>query len=83
MKMIGFEETTLDACVNDAQHERVVVTRGGKAIALIVGVAGMDEEQLRLGSSDKFWRLITERRGQKAISSAELERRLDAKKRHE
>jgi hypothetical protein len=83
MKMIGLEETTLDACVTEAQHERVVVMRDGEAIALIVGVAGMDEEQLRLGSSDKFWRLITERRGQQTINRAELERRLDAKQRRE
>jgi len=83
MKMIGLEETTLDACVTDAQHERVVVMRGGKAIALIVGIAGMDEEQLQLGSSDKFWRLITERRRQQTISRAELERRLAARQRGE
>ena len=54
MKVIDIGQTTLEGCVTDAQHERVVLTRGGKPIALIVGVAGMDEEQLQLGSNEKF-----------------------------
>jgi len=73
MKMIGLEETSLDTCVKDAQHEWVVVTQNGKPVALIVGVEGMDKEQLELSSSDTFWRLIAERRGQRTISRAELE----------
>ena len=77
MKMVGLEQATLDTCVNDAQHERVVITRNGKPVALIVGIKGMDEEQLELGSSDKFWRLITERRTQKTITRAELEQKID------
>jgi len=47
-------------------------TRKGKPVVPI----GMDEEQLQLGSSDKFWRLITERRAEKTISRAELEQRI-------
>lgn len=76
MKMVGLEQADLDACVQAAQHERVVITRGGKPVALIVGVEGMDAEQLDLGSSDEFWALISERRSQKTISRAELERKL-------
>ncbi len=34
----------------------------------MIGVEGMDTEQLQLGSSDKFWRLITERRKEKTMS---------------
>ena len=76
MKVVDLEQASLDTCVNDAQHERVVVTRNGKPIALIVGVAGIDKEQLELGSSDKFWRLIAERRTQKTLSCSELEGRI-------
>lgn len=76
MKMISLEQVRLDACINDAQAERVVITRNGKPVALIVGVEGMDEEQLRLGSSDKFWKLIAERRGQKTLNRAQLEQNL-------
>lgn len=77
MKTIGLEHATLDACVKDARHERVVITRKGKPVALIVGVEGLDEEQLQLGSSPKFWTLIEERRKQKTISRAELEKKIN------
>ena len=76
MKMISLEKTTLDTCIKDAQHERVVITHNGKPIALIIDVEGMDEEQLQLGSSDNFWKLIAERRAQRAFSRAELEQKM-------
>lgn len=79
MKMIGLEQANLDVCVNDAQRERVVITRNGKPVALIVGVEGMDKEQLELGSSDKFWRLIEQRRKQKTISRSELEKKIKSR----
>lgn len=75
MKMIGLEHTTLDACVKNARHERVVLTRKGKPVALVVGVEGLDEEQLQLGSRGAFWTLIEARRKQQTISRAELEQR--------
>jgi antitoxin (DNA-binding transcriptional repressor) of toxin-antitoxin stability system len=76
MKTIGLKQATLDACIKNAQQERVVITRNGKPIALIVGVEGMDKEQLQLGSSDKFWKLVEKRRKDKIVSRAELEQRL-------
>jgi antitoxin (DNA-binding transcriptional repressor) of toxin-antitoxin stability system len=76
MKTIGLKQATLDDCIKNAQQERVVITRNGKPIALIVGVEGMDKEQLQLGSSDKFWKLIEKRRKDKIVSRAELEQRL-------
>lgn len=76
MKTVNIDETSLDSCVQDAQRERIVVTRKGIPVVLIVGIEGMDEEQLQLGSSDEFWRLITERRQQKTIGSAELRKRI-------
>ena len=79
MIRIDMKRADLDTCVSDAQHERVVLTRNGKPIALIVGVEGMDEEQLQLGSSDNFWKLIAERRAQRAFSRAELERKMSGR----
>ena len=76
MKVIEVDEANIKDCVKDAQHERVVLTRRGKPVALIVGVAGMDLEQIALGNSDEFWQLIRERRGQKTMSRAELEKQL-------
>ncbi len=80
MIKIDLKRADLDTCVTDAQHERVVITRDGKPIALIVGVEGMDEEQLQLGSSAKFWQLITERRKQKTMSRTQLEQKVKHKR---
>ena len=76
MKVIKIDEADINECVKDAQHERVVLIRRGKPVALIVGVAGMDLEQIALSHSDEFWQLIRERRGQKTVSRAELEKQL-------
>ena len=66
-------QATVDTFVNNAQRERIILTRNGKPVALIIGVEGMDEEQLQLGSSAKFWKLIAERRAQKTMTRAQLE----------
>jgi len=36
----------------------------------------MDLEQIALGHSDAFWQLICERRSQKTVSRAEVEKQL-------
>jgi antitoxin (DNA-binding transcriptional repressor) of toxin-antitoxin stability system len=80
MREIVLEKADLVACVSQAQRERIVVTRKGKPVALIVGVEGLDQEQLELGSSAKFWQLIMKRRKQKIISRAKLEKKLNGNK---
>lgn len=79
MKTVGIEHATLDACVEDAQSERVVLTRDGMPVAVVVGVAGMDEEQLQLGRSDRFWKLVAARRREDTVTRGELERMIDAR----
>jgi prevent-host-death family protein len=76
MKVIGLKQTNLDDCVDEAQHENVIVTRNGKPVALVVGVAGLDAEQVELGSSPDFWKLITSRRGERTITRAQVEERI-------
>jgi len=76
MKTVSLEKSDLSTCVEQAQGGRLVVLRNRKPVALIVGVEGLDREQLELGSSDRFWRLIEERRKEKAITRAKLEKRL-------
>jgi antitoxin (DNA-binding transcriptional repressor) of toxin-antitoxin stability system len=80
MKVINLERASLDTCIKESQHERVIITREGKPVALIVGVEGFDTEQLELGTSDRFWKLIRERRGQKTLSRAEVEQRVSSRK---
>jgi len=81
MKQIVLEKADLESCVSQAQQQRLVITRRGRPVALIVGVEGMETEQLELGSSDKCWKLITKRRKQKTVSRSKLEQRLKDRKR--
>ena len=75
MKTVELGDTQLEACVAEAQDDQVLLTRGGKAVAVLIG---LDEEQEQLGRSERFWNLIAERRRQPTISRAELEERLTA-----
>ena len=77
MKTFGLKETSLDSCVKHAQKERVLLTRDVKPVALVVGIEGLDQEQLELAGSKRFWELIQQRRGQSTLSRDELEQRLD------
>ncbi len=76
MKQIVLRKANLKSCVSQAQQERIVIVRKGRPVALIVGVEGMDLEQLELGSSDKFWKLIARRRKEKGISRGKLQKKL-------
>lgn len=74
MKTVDLEGHGIESWVEEAQREHVVVLRDGRPVALLIG---LDGEQDALGRSDRFWRLIDERRGQAALSRVELERLLD------
>jgi antitoxin (DNA-binding transcriptional repressor) of toxin-antitoxin stability system len=76
MKTVGIQAADLQSCIQEAQRENIVITRNGKPVALLIGVEGMDLEQIELGHSDKFWTLIRERRKQKTLSRAQLEKRM-------
>ena len=82
MMKIDVKHTNLVSCVDEAQREQIVLTRHGRPVALVVGVEGMDEEQVQLGGSEKFWQLIAERRKQKTLSRARLEQKLKSKRRN-
>jgi antitoxin (DNA-binding transcriptional repressor) of toxin-antitoxin stability system len=76
MRTVDIQHTSLDACIADAQSERIVVTSGGSPVALVVGVQGLDDEQIQRGSSDEFWKLIADRRKEPTLDRAALERQL-------
>lgn len=73
MKTVNIEETTLDDCVAHAGQDKVILTRAGVPVALVVGIEGLDEEQIELVSSDSFWTMIARRRYAPSLSRAELE----------
>ncbi len=73
MKTVDADRVSLDDCVTEAQQERGIITREGKPVALVVGVEGLDEQQLQPGSNSRFWELIRGRRAERTPTRAELE----------
>jgi prevent-host-death family protein len=78
MREITLEQLTQDASalLDIAQKERIVVTRDGKPVAIVVGIEDKDEEDLRLEASPDFWRLIEERRREPTVPLAEIKEEL-------
>jgi prevent-host-death family protein len=76
MKTVSIQAADLQNCIQEAQQQSIIITRNGKPVALLIGVEGMDREQIELGHSDKFWSLIRQRRGQKRLTRAQLEKRI-------
>lgn len=64
MKMIGVGEAQagLSGLVEQSQKERIVLTRHGKPVALLVGIKGRDLEEVLLTQDAGFRALIAERR---------------------
>lgn len=63
--------------VDIAQEEGVVLTRHGEPVALVVGLEGMDWEDVLLQTSRSFWKMIQTRRKQKTIPLREMRDRLE------
>ena len=81
MKTVSIVEARddLEAMLNRSQQERVVITRGGRPCALVVGIESYDAEDVALASSPEFWRMIQDRRRKgKSIPLAQVEARLNA-----
>lgn len=63
--------------VETAQKQRVVLTRHGDPVALLIGLEGMEWEDVVLQTSRPFWKLIEKRRKQRTVSLREMRERLD------
>jgi len=73
-------EADLDKVLDSAQKERIVIMRGGKPSALLVGVESYDDEELELATSPEFWRMIEARRRRgTSVPLSELRARLHGK----
>ncbi len=79
MKIVDILDADWQDCVEEAQRGGVVITRNGKPMVVLVGVKGMDLEQVELSYSAKFWKLMKKARGQKTFTRQELEKRLAKK----
>lgn len=79
MKRIVLERADLASCIDQAKHGRVLVLQRGRPVALVIGVEGLDPEQLELGTSGKFWKLIEARRKQNTLTRERLEKKLSGR----
>jgi hypothetical protein len=78
MKVTTVERFVRDAqaVLEEAQHERILVTRDGVPFAVVTGIAHKDEEDLRLENSPEFWRMIEERRALPTVRLEDVEAEL-------
>ena len=73
-------QKTVKACLDEAQGDRVVITRRGKPAAVLIGVEGEDWETVVLETDPTFWKLVQKRRKQPTIALDELEARVKRKR---
>ncbi len=66
--------------IDEAQEDRVIITRRGKPAAVLVGVEGEDWETVILETDPTFWKLVQKRRKQPTVSLEELKARLKRKR---
>lgn len=78
MKVTTLERFLQDAneLLEEAQHERILVTRDGTPFVVVVGVAHKDQEDLRLENSPEFWRMIEARRRDATVRLEDVEAEL-------
>jgi prevent-host-death family protein len=63
-----------------AQQGYVMVTRQGRPAMLLMGVEGLDPEQIDLGLDDDLWEEIERARNSGYISSKQMARELGIKR---
>ncbi len=74
---LGTAKNGLSSYVDAAQFDRVLITRHGKPVALMIGVEGEEFEDLMTRSDPEFWRMIeTRRKSSKTVTADEMRRRL-------
>jgi prevent-host-death family protein len=64
MKTIGSRELrdAVSDVIDQSQRAPIVITRHGAPAAIIVGVEGMERDEIELGVDDRLWRELEERR---------------------
>ncbi|MFC1708235.1 type II toxin-antitoxin system Phd/YefM family antitoxin [Planctomycetota bacterium] len=83
MEVIGLREATrsFSGVSKKAQTERIIITRHGKPFLMLVGIDGMDWEDLYWGTNRELWKTIQEQRaldaqGEKGVPLEEVRRQL-------
>ena len=77
MKTLGIEQATLDSCVREAQDDRVLLTRDGRPVAVVVGRAWTGRSSAPRGRRTSLLRIAVSGTGCVAVyDTREVRRRL-------
>jgi hypothetical protein len=80
MKTIAVDDMTsekFDSCLKESQEDRVLLTRNGSAVAVLVGVQNQNAPEIEVVDDPEFWAMIAERRKQPCLTSAELKKKME------
>jgi prevent-host-death family protein len=71
MKVVAVREAkaSLSEYIEEAQRDRVLITKHGKPAALVIGVEGETLEDLLTMGNPRFWEMIENRRREKGSST--------------
>lgn len=64
MKFMSLRDAkaTLSAAIATSQEQRVVITKHGKPVCIIIGCEGYEIEDVLTAADPGFWKMIEERR---------------------
>ena len=64
MKFISVREakSTLSETIAESQEQRVVITKHGKPVCMLIGCEGYEIEDVLTAADPAFWKMIEERR---------------------
>jgi prevent-host-death family protein len=74
-------QKNVKGCVDEAQEDRVIITRRGRPAAVLIGVEGKDWEAVVQQTDPAFWRLIRRRRRQPTLSVDEIRAKIGTPRR--
>ena len=74
MKTLEANDVTKESFLVASKEDQVIVTRNGNPIGVYFGLHGLDQEQIELGLSDKFWKLMEDRGKEPRVSLEDVEK---------
>ena len=74
MKTLEANDVTKESFLGASEEDQVIVTRNGNPLGVYFGIHGLDQEQIELGLSDKFWKLMEERGKEPRVSLEDVEK---------
>jgi prevent-host-death family protein len=82
MKFITVRDAkaTLSNAIAESQDKRVVITKHGKPVCILIGCEGYEIEDVLTAADPAFWKMIEERRSRGRTHSLESVRRRFANK---